>query len=267
MAPRPGVPVAIATFATAVAGCNLLFGVDGYAGSPDSAGPLPDAAGPLPDGPSTPDASFCVDGAIFCDDFERQDVQGPWDSVYVDGGTLALVATPSTGRALEAHIPAASGAAQATLTKATTTVSSTASLQFLASLAMDPAPVGGLHASSLVLDSPSTGTTATVFPYLQSDGVRVGMLVCAAQCAYTQSDAVPFASATWHTVSLALDLRPSPPTESLSLDGMLVLQVALQTDAGVPGPGLLTVLGGAPSADSPHGDFDLTIDRLVVTGQ
>lgn len=73
----------------------------------DASSPGSEAASPPPDGAPPVDArattaSPCVgSGALICDDFERDDLRGPWESaVEQNDGGLVLRAVPDAGRSL-----------------------------------------------------------------------------------------------------------------------------------------------------------------------
>ena len=93
-------------------------GIDSQtAGGDGSTNPTPDGGGPPLDGALLFDGGklACPDAAgILCDDFERDDVKGPWGAVSVgEAGTL-VIGKPFTGESwrLEAAVSAAGSGAQ-----------------------------------------------------------------------------------------------------------------------------------------------------------
>jgi hypothetical protein len=103
-------------------GCSLLTSLDGLSGAPVTDATLdgtaaesgiPDAGGDSDAPPVSGEAGEAgpIDpctGAIFCDHFERADVQGSWGSFYTDnGGTAAINSTTFTSatRSLMLHVP------------------------------------------------------------------------------------------------------------------------------------------------------------------
>lgn len=109
-------------------GCSLLTSLDGLSGGADATDAMTAVEAPANADHSVPDTGRtdssmssadageageagpidpCV-GAVFCDQFERDDVQGTWNTFYTDnGGTAAIDGTTFTSatRSLALHVP------------------------------------------------------------------------------------------------------------------------------------------------------------------
>jgi hypothetical protein len=246
--------------------CSLLFSLDGYEGTAlaprDGEGGRGDAT-PLSDAEALGDGGFCTPDAIFCDDFERDDVLGAWTSSTQSGGTLAIATGTPTGRALTARVTAAEAEATVALTKQTTaTVSSSAVMRMRIRIASTPT-LGGVHATHLTFTTASRSTT--VFPYVFSSGLSVAELVCVgASCQYNQIAPVAFAPGVWHDVTLNVDFTASPARYQLDLDGTPAIDARSTFGAG---PGVVTITGGAAHVDVDHDAIELEIDDLSVAGR
>lgn len=112
----------VAALAATFAACSLTTNLDGLTGG-DAADAATGSGDAGPDGPSGEaggDAALAADaadgaaadpcvGAVLCDRFERDTVDGVWASAYTDhGGTLAIDETTSTSpsRSLAMFVPA-----------------------------------------------------------------------------------------------------------------------------------------------------------------
>ncbi len=102
--------IAIALGLTALGGCSLLTSLDGLSGPPALDATIDGAVaetGMIEAGADSGPIDPCA-GAILCDDFERDDVQGNWKSVYTDNGGTAAVSSAiftSATRSLMLHVP------------------------------------------------------------------------------------------------------------------------------------------------------------------
>jgi hypothetical protein len=262
-----------------IAGCNILFSLDGYQGPPAVAAAT-DGGVDVSDVPSDADLagdtvpgadgmSFCPPGAILCDDFDRDsgDVRGPWGMVLQNGGTIAIAGVAPRGGVLDCVVPGSDAGAEVDVSKTTgTTIVSTITLRSAVRVVTAPS-MGGVHANKLALSDADSGVTSFVFPYFSSYGLTVGELICnyglTPPCAFAQSSPVTPTAGDWHDVSLTVDFTASPASFTLLLDGTRAIEATSQKGAA---GGVLTVLGGATAVDGPHGDLELQIDELVVTG-
>lgn len=127
---RRGLCCLVIACAPALAACSLLLG-EGFTGS--EANPASDSGATSPDstnrdstdgndgGTPTTDASPDADGGFvcppgtvsFCDGFNRDTVQGPWEVVHQrPGGTLAIGSSGGGAKHLESAVTAVGGQAQ-----------------------------------------------------------------------------------------------------------------------------------------------------------
>lgn len=261
--------------------CSLLYSLDGFEGggasnpgadarhgeSPD--GVAPDA--PAQDGSSSQDAAatedvapsdggFCVPGALFCDDFEREGVQGPWTSSAASGGTLSLIKGTPTGRALAASVPVGDAGGSAALTKEIA-VNATGVVAVRARIRLSGTPSSG-GVQPIHLKFYDGAATTLVFPYIFFNGLTVAEVVCSGGCQYNQSSAVAFARGDWHDLVLTVDFRTPPAHYTIELDGQSVIDTKSVRGAK---PGVLTVSSGIVVVDPVHEGFEVDLDDIVVT--
>lgn len=232
-----------------LAGCNLVFSLDGYEGPEVSA----DGGG------------WCPSGAVFCDDFERSadDLQGEWASIGANGGQLSIVSGTPTGNALSCRLPAGDGQASAYLA---TTASAAVTKRVIASSRVrisSPIGAGSINVNALSF----VGVTgrSLVFPIIQAPGlIAVGEVVCDGGCQYAQTQPVSLPADAWVSLSLVVDFSAVPARYSLKIDDMLVIDAA--PSALGAQPGTLEFHAGIETSQV-HADFEVSVDDLVISAE
>jgi hypothetical protein len=245
--------------------CNYVFSLDGYEGPKASGGASGDggAAGAA----GTDGGGFCPTDSIICDDFERDpsNIQGAWGSLSQTAGTLSIVEGTPTGRALDCQLAAGTTASTAYLAiSAPSPITEQFSVRSLTRVAWSD-PQKSVSVNALTFSGASAKTI--VLPIVYAPGwLAIGEVRCATgnPCVYKQTAPASFSPNAWHDWSLVIDFSTVPARYTVEIDGAKALD-AVPSPQGIE-PGTVEIHGGAESGEA-HGDFDVTVDDLVITGK
>jgi hypothetical protein len=272
---RMALAVAIAVPLTTAA-CSLLTSTDGLSGgaadasAPTDAPPPNDAAGGASDASTVIEAGadaaeagpadVCA-GAVFCDRFERDLVDGDWLNRYVDnGGTLTLDTKTWTSatRSLAMHVPATmSPHAQMSSPKYPNVA------HVLVALSMKTGvPDRAMSLLRIQIDVPNRGAVFDLFMLGEHFGVDEQVFGMPAGVYADYAIQSGFKPDVWQRWTLELDARAAPAMGIVTLDGVEKVRTALENTYGRGELGIL--LGSFYAPDGPvrnvsYDDVSITI--------
>jgi hypothetical protein len=272
---RMALAVAIAVPLTTAA-CSLLTSTDGLSGGAADAGAPTDAPPPDEAAVGAGDASTVIEagadaaeagpadpcaGAVFCDRFERDLVDGDWLNRYVDnGGTLTLDTTTWTSatKSLAMHVPATmSPHAQMSSPKYPNVA------HVLVALSMKTGvPDRAMSLLRIQIDVPNRGAVFDLFMLGDHFGVDEQVFGMPAGVYADYAIQSGFKPDVWQRWTLELDARAAPAMGIVTLDGVEKVRTALENTYGRGELGIL--LGSFYAPDGPvrnvsYDDVSITI--------
>ena len=213
-----------------------------------------------------PDASWCPEGALICDDFERTTLLGGWDNVLlVNGGTQEIVEGTPFGRALAVAVPAgSSGVAKACLQRGEREQIGFY-FTYRSRLRVNALPdTGGVNVNEVYFHR-ENDHRASVFFALRSNVIALFEQDCAPGCSEQRSyDLGSFTIGEWHDVAVRVDFRMKPSRLIAEIDGTVVHS---NVSAVGLAPGAVEITAGINYTTTPHGAADVHVDRVAVEGR
>jgi len=275
--------VAASLVACAPIGCSLLTSFDGLTGGADATDAMTatEAPAPLGDAAETGavDSSMtgadagkdaaeagpidpCV-GAVFCDHFERDDVQGTWNSFYTDnGGTGAITTSTFTSatRSLSLHVPTSPTSGDPHAQLASVSYDNVAHVRVAFSMKVGAADRTMSLMRLQFAQSSSSGQSFDLF-------MLAGKLVAdeqnlAGPGGYFNYDAIGFMPDVWQRWTMEVDATGAAAVGVVTLDGTEVIRTTLNNPFKRSS---FSILLGAfyaptgPAHDIFFDDFSLTI--------
>jgi hypothetical protein len=251
-------------------------GADG--GAPEGGDAANDAPGPGADassGDGAPEggdagARFCAtqpSTVVFCDDFERPDVQGPWDtSVIRPAGASSLALVPGTdgrgGSELLAFVPDTKSGpfVESDLHRDFGTVVNDMTYRYRFRLDAPPTDFGFQTLSVQLVYA--DGSFFSIFVFVQPDNLYLAeqdFPTTGPGGFATHPFSKAFSYGTWHDGELHI-ATAAPPHLTYVLDGVAVVDAAALVTLG---PGKPSLRGGIAYADTPAGALSVRLDDVT----
>jgi hypothetical protein len=231
--------------------------------------PMPIDSGTTDGGPSVPFCQTVVPAPAFCDDFERSDLKGTWDTeVLGAGGVLAIEPSTRTaqGHELHATIPffTGGGISQAHLSR-NLSVASAVTLSY--ALRIDSAPPQGAQQAMnvrIVVEGDFASTYLLIHPDAVSFVEQTFPQDASTMSVFIEHPlAHPVLFGTWQRITVTTTLGASP-RHTVSIDGVVAYDAPADPFFRT---GLPEIVAGIDYSVAPTGPLSVRVDDLYVQRQ